>query len=120
MVETPRKRKVTDLCIDGIVDKKRRNKQPRMAVSIVSTEDRLLPEEEDEDGLPPITFLPRVVRTEAHRTTSNTAGTHDREHDRVHDSVSTPDRSVVQLLSPFSEQRRPPIYVVEEEGNFIK
>ena len=111
MVETPRKRKVTDLCIDGIADKKRRNKQPRMAVPIASTEDWFPEEddEEDEDGLPAITFLPRVVRTQVIRATSNTAGTHD--------SVSTPDRSVVQLSSPISEQRRPPIYVVEEEGN---
>ena len=113
MVETPRKRKVTDFSIDRIVDKKRRNKQPRMAIPISSTIENRSPveEDDDEDGLPPINFLPRVVRNEIQRSISDTAGTHD--------SVPTPDRSVVTLSSPISEQRRPPIYVVEEEGNFI-
>ena len=116
MVETPRKRKVTtDFSVDRIVDKKRRNKQPRMAlpidVPISSTvESRSPVEEDDEDGLPPINFLPRVVRTQIQRSISDTAATHD--------SVPTPDRSVVTLSSPISEQRRPPVYVVEEEGNF--
>ena len=112
MVETPRKRKITDFSIDRIVDKKRRNKHPRMAVPISSTVENRSPEEEEdeEDGLPPITFLPRVVRTQI-QNISDTAGTHD--------SVPTPDQSVVQLSNPISEQQRPPIYVVEEEGNFI-
>ena len=91
-----------------------------MAVPIASYVDNRSPEEEeeeDEDGLPPITFLPRTARTQIQRSINNTGGTHD--------SVSLPanprpDHSVVQLSSPITEQqRRPPIYVVEEEGCFI-
>lgn len=118
MVETPRKRKVTDFSIDRIVDKKRRTKQPRvMAVPMASTVENRLPnqgndnEEDDDEGLPAITFLPRMVRTQIQRNTSDTASTHN--------GVPAADQSVLQLSSPISEQRRPPILVVEEEGNFI-
>lgn len=118
MVETPRKRKITDFSIDRIVDKKRRNKHPRMSVPIdvpiSSTVENRSPaveeEEDDEDGLPPINFLPRAVRTQIQRSISDTAAT---------DGVPTPDRGVVTISSPISEQRRPPIYVVEEEGIFV-
>ena len=116
MVETPRKRKVTDFSTDRIVDKKRRTKQARvMALPMGSTVENRLPDqendEEDDEGLPEITFLPRAVRTQIQRNTSATASTHN--------GVSTPDQSVIQLSSPISEQRQPPVYVVEEEGNFI-
>lgn len=114
MVETPRKRKATDFSIDRIVDKKRRTKQARvMALPMGSTVENRLPEEENEeedDGLPEITFLPRAVRTQIQRNTSATASTQN--------GVSTADHSVLDLSSPVSEQRQPPVYVVEEEGNF--
>lgn len=115
MVETPRKRKVTDFSIDRIVDKKRRTRQPRMAVPIptASTVENRFPnegdEDDDEEGLPVITFLPRAVRTQIQRNASSTANTDD--------GASSADQSILQLSSPISEQRQPPIYVVEEEGN---
>lgn len=116
MVETPRKRKVTDLSIDRNVDKKRRTKQSRtMALlPMASTVENRFPsqenyDEDEDDGLPPITFLPRVVRTQVQRNSSGTAS--------AHNGVSTVDQTVLQLSSPISEQRQPPIYVVEEEDS---
>ena len=115
MVETPRKRKVTDFSLDRTVDKKRRTKQAQvMALPMGPTVENRLPdqenyEEDEDDGLPAITFLPRAVRTQIQTNTSATAS----------NGVSTADDSVLQLSSPISEQRQPPVYVVEEEGNFI-
>lgn len=115
MVETPRKRKVTDFSIDRIVDKKRRTKQPPVAVPMASTEastvpeNRLNEEEEDDEGLPPITFLPRSIRNQIQRNASSTTSSHQ--------GVTTADQSVMQPSRPLVEQRNPPVYVVEEESN---
>ena len=111
MVEAPRKRKIPDFSIDRIVDKKRRNKGPPVAVPMASTvpEDRLS-EEEDDDGLPAISFLPRPVRDQIQRNTNSMASSHD--------GIPTADQLQPSLM-PISEQRQSPVYVVEEEGILI-
>lgn len=78
-----------------------------------TVENRLTDEEYDEDdeGLPAISFLPRVVRTQLQRSTSGTASSHN--------GVASPaERVVLQASRPVSEQQQQPIYVVEEESNY--
>jgi len=116
MVETPRKRKTTDLSIDKVLDRKRRTRQPRLALPMASiVEDRSadnVEEDEDDEGLPSIRFLPRVVCTQLQRNTNITESSHN--------GASPTDQSVLELSSPTSEQQQQqPIYVVEEESNFF-
>ena len=85
-----------------------------MALPMASTvENRLAnneEEDEDDEGLPPITFLPRVVCTQLQRNTTSTESSHN--------APSPADQSVLQLSSPTSAEQQQPIYVVEEESKF--
>jgi len=90
MLETPRKRKVSDS-----TDRKRKAKQPRVSITMASSVENVQPDnsilDEDDEGLPAIPFLPRpiVVRTEQ-RNTNSAASSHQANHTIVNLSDSEP------------------------------
>ena len=104
MLETPRKRKVSD----G-TDRKRRTKQPRVSFIMASSVENVQADnsllDEDDEGLPATPFLPRMLRTEQ-RNTSSAAS-------------SQPSNRTIVNLSDSSLTEEPSIVVMNETSNLF-
>jgi len=105
MLETPRKRKVSDS-----TDRKRRTKQPRVSITMASSIEHVQADnsimDEDDEGLPAIPFLPRVLRTEQRNTNSAA-------------SSQPTNRTVVNLSDSEPLTEEPSIIVTNETSNQI-
>jgi len=105
MLETPRKRKFSDS-----TDRKRRTKQPRVSITMTSSTEHVQADnsmlDEDDEGLPAIPFLPRIVRAEQRNTNSAA-------------SSQLTNRAVVNLLDSEPLTEEPSIIVMNETSKHI-